>query len=246
MANQNDNNLPQYPEAEFKDEFQQWVKSAIGDIIPMGNTLTSVFSSFVSPKNEKRREEFLRDVAYWIMKLSRQNETFKPENLMNDEKFISSIQLVVSISVKTYQKEKLEALRNALLNTIVMKDLDENFKLLFFTYIEDITVIHIDIIKFFRTVRDGFGALDKLYKDHFRLYEKERGTNVVIDELLFTSLCKDLENKGLLLHGKKIKTGGGPRKDAAGQFEWIRHTELGEKFYRFILDPKVKNKFDVI
>ena len=194
----------------------------------------------IAPPFQLRTIKWMNMVA---IKLKQQDEKFnelKPENLTNNEVFQSAFTASARIAVQTHQKEKLEALCNALLNTVIMKDLDENFKLLFFAYIESMTVLHMDIIKFFRQLREGEGALDKMYVPYFELYKEERKPYVNMDEILFTSLCKDLENKGLLLRGKKIGSGGGPGKSPTGHFQWIRHTELGEHFYKFIIEPQVE------
>ena len=171
---------------------------------------------------------------------------FKPENLAENEVFQSAFAAAARIAVQSHQKIKLEALSNALLNTVIMKDLEENYKLLFFSYIESMTVLHIDIIKFFRQLREGEGSLDKMYVPYCELYLKERKTDVNLDEILFTSLCKDLENKGLLLRGKKIGGRSGPVKSPTGHFQWIRHTELGEYFYKFIINPQLDTNWEKI
>jgi hypothetical protein len=101
------------------------------------------------------------------------------------------------------------------------------------------TVLHIDIVKFFRQLREGEGALDKMYVPYFELYKEETESDINLDEILFTSLCKDLENKGLLLRGKKIDSAGGARKSPTGYFQCICHTELGERFYNFIIEPSI-------
>jgi predicted nucleic acid-binding OB-fold protein len=55
-------------------------------------------------------------------------EDFKPENLNKNEVFISAFTKCSRIAIQIHQKEKLEALKNVMLNTIFMKGLDENFE----------------------------------------------------------------------------------------------------------------------
>ena len=194
----------------------------------------------IAPPFQLRTIEWMNMVA---IKLKKQDEKFnelKPENLANNEVFQSAFAASARIAVQTHQKEKLEALCNALLNTVIMKNLDENFKLLFFNYIDDMTVLHMDVVKFFRERKEGRGKLDELYTTYFQQYQISCQPNIEIDDLLFTAITKDLENKGLLRHEKKKLTGGGAQKSAPGQFDWIAHTDLGEKFYKFIIEPKVE------
>ena len=134
------------------------------------------------------------------------------------------------------------------LNTIIQKDLEENFKLLFFNYIDSMTLLHLHVLKFFEQPREGEGQLDREYSPYFieyvRMYEKD----IEMDTILFTSICKDLETKGLLKRGRKTDkdspfskphpaVGGG--KSPTGHFQWIMHSELGSKFYYFIISPEV-------
>lgn len=223
------------PKKDARDINYQ-LKAATLSVFPL---LKEFYELVIEPPFQQRSIAWMNTIAEKCMEYEKKFVEFKPENLVINETFQSAFAASARIAVQSHQKEKLEALYNALLNTIVMKDLEENFKLLFFSYIESMTILHMDIIKFFRQLREGEGALDKMYVPYFELYKKERALDINLDEILFTSICKDLENKGLLLRGKKIDAGGGLRKSPTGHFQWIRHTELGEHFYKFIIEPQV-------
>jgi hypothetical protein len=226
------------PKKDARDTNYQ-LKAATLSVFPL---LKEFYELVIEPPFQQRTTIWMNTVAKRCREYEKKFNGFIPENLVKNEVFQSAFAASARIAVQTHQKEKLEALCNALLNTVIMKDLDENFKLLFFAYIESMTVLHMDIIKFFRQLREGEGALDKMYVPYFELYKGEREVDVNLDEILFTSLCKDLENKGLLLRGKKLDAGGGLRKSPTGHFQWIRHTALGERFYNFIIEPSVEEK----
>ena len=233
-------------------------KEDIWDYLYKGNQIAlSVFPPakvfyelLVAPPIKIRTADWMKNVKEAIEKLEKIYDGFKIESLVNNELFQSALISSTRIAATTHQKEKLEALRNALLNTIIMKDLEENFKLLFFNYIDSMTILHLHVLKFFEEPRAGEGQLDREYGPYFIEYTHMYEKDVEMDTILFTSMCKDLETKGLLKRGRKIDKDspfskphptGGAMKSPTGHFQWIMHSELGSKFYYFIISPEDLN-----
>ena len=228
---------PLEPPKKDSSDTNYQLKGAVFSIFPL---LKEFYELVIEPPFQQRSTIWMNTVAERCREYEKQFKEFSPENLVKNEVFQSAFAVSARIVVQSHQKEKLEALKNALLNTVIMKDLDENFKLLFFNYIDGMTVLHMDVVKFFRERKEGRGKLDELYTPYFQQYQISCQPNIEIDDLLFTAITKDLENKGLLRREKKKLTGGGLQKSAPGQFDWIAHTDLGEKFYKFIIEPKIE------
>lgn len=215
-----------YPEPEFTDEFSKWIKAAVGDIIPLGNTFTSIFSSFVAPKIEKRKEEFFREVALGIWKLSKKMEEFNPDKLKKNDEFINSLLSAVQIAQRTNNKDKLTYLRNAVLSSVIIKNAAEFEKAQMINIIEDMTGLHFLILKFYGGSESGARALTGHLSEFVTLHSQEVSLNID----LFSLILNDLE-KNYLLYRKVIPSGWGYDHYAFGQ------THLGKKLLQYISNP---------
>ena len=196
----------------------------------------------IAPSYQKRLYNWMNDVVEKINELENKYDEFKAENLVNNELFLSAFQSSSRIAVQSHQKEKLDALRNALINTVIMKDIDENYKLLFITYIETITPFHMSLLKFYRTTRVGEVTDLEPYSNQVELFLSHSTDRVEVDDYMFTQICKDLELKGLLIKGrgdpsKESKTNRVMREELIITYDWIGITESGKQFLKFILEP---------
>lgn len=59
------------------------------------------------------------------------------------------------IALRTSQKEKLEALKNAILNIANGQNVDESLQIMFLSFIERFTVWHIRLLELFQIPRNG-------------------------------------------------------------------------------------------
>ncbi|MGI0047532.1 MAG: hypothetical protein ACREBB_10170 [Nitrosotalea sp.] len=69
------------------------------------------------------------------------------ESLPQNEKFISVYTSGLFIAARNHQKEKLDMLRNAVLNTALSNTIDEDLQLSFISYIDRLTPSHIVALK---------------------------------------------------------------------------------------------------
>lgn len=253
----NKNEYPQYPEALITDEFKKWLKSTIGDILPLGNTFTSIFSSLIIPKLEKRREEFLRDVAYWIMKLSKQNENFRPENLVKNELFISTIHEVVRCALKTQNNEKLKSLRNALISTVELDEKVDIKKVILLNEIESLTELHILLLKFIWNLSGGKSIIEQVTDSKsndlksLQFRPKVNSMQYVYDEylkshkdfrhnkIIFIKVLNDLNSREFI----KINQPGNRDQDFIYEevmfFRTVVITEIGNDLVNLIKNPNL-------
>lgn len=104
------------PKETTKDVLQRLLSAAISEV-PRGTLATDFFHIMFIPAVEKRKESFLKDVLTSLSALEQTNQGFKLPELGSNERFVTALLQVVPIATKTHQKKKLEALRNATLNT---------------------------------------------------------------------------------------------------------------------------------
>jgi hypothetical protein len=139
-------------------------------------------------------------------------------------------------AVRTSQKEKRDALRNAVLNAALPHAPDESRQQIFLSWVESLTVWHLRMLKLFADPPAWYqaakrqppqwqitGSLSQLLTDAYPELAKE--------DKLCDKIFKDLYDAGLINTSgfKTMMSGSGPLERRA--------TELGNQFLRFITDP---------
>lgn len=90
------------------------MKASISALPVVGGPAAEFMQLLFAPPIEKRREEWMKRMAAAVTTLLSRGLTV--ESLQSNEEFISAMQQAAQNSQRTHQTEKLEALRNALLN----------------------------------------------------------------------------------------------------------------------------------
>jgi hypothetical protein len=70
------------------------------------------------------------------------------ENLSNNESFLTVVLQATSIALRNHQKEKLEALKNAIINSGLPNAPNEDLQFMFINFIDSFTVTHLVILDF--------------------------------------------------------------------------------------------------
>jgi len=76
------------------------------------------------------------------------------ENLSNNESFLTVVLQATSIALRNHQKEKLEALRNAIINSVLPNAPDESLQLMFLNFIDSFTPCHLIMMDFIDNPRE--------------------------------------------------------------------------------------------
>ncbi len=124
----------------IKAESIPLIEAYIKDFI--GNNL------ILSPAT-KRRDQWIDD--YLLKAIQTITEKATPsvvKNLSNNESFLTVVLQTTSIALRNHQKEKLEALRNAIINSVLPNAPDESLQLMFLNFIDSFTPCHLMIIDF--------------------------------------------------------------------------------------------------
>jgi len=223
------------PRATAKDVVHTAVKAALASIPDYGGAASEIFSMIITPPLSKRKDEWIESIVEGLKNLEKTVEGFSVENLKDDESFITTVAHASQIAVLNHKKEKLEALRNAVLNTALQNAPDDDLQVIFLGYIDTFTEWHLRILKFLDDPQDWFhdngkgvpnihtGATSTVLEAAF---EDLRGKKD-----FYGLLVKDLNAKGLLtvdsLHTMM----------SAGGVMAQRTTAYGQEFIEFISDP---------
>jgi hypothetical protein len=223
-----------YPEHDNADTALGVVKAALAAIPIVGGPINELLSMVLAPAVTRRRDEWLKELAYAFEELKGKVGGFKVESLVNDEVFVSAIIHATHIAIRTHQQEKREMLRNALLNIAVGNGPSEELQQIYLDAIDAFTLSHVKVL---RVLWTGLSDLnrpchcDALHPHAISDYATAIGC--VHPELkgqddLLQCVMADLLNRG-------FSTVARP-SDAFSQAPGV--TNMGIGFLRFVLEQR--------
>lgn len=219
------------PSAE--DYIHIGTKAGLTTLPGIGGIIAEYFSAIVPPAIQKRRDEWLREIYYRLKALETKIEGFKIENLATNENFISTLLHATQIAIRTRDKEKIESLRNAVINSSSTMSIDESEQMIFLNLVDRYSPWHLKTLHFLEDPRQ-YGKMNNINYPSWSM----GGTSAVLEfafpELkgrrdLYDKIVKDLYSDGLLnsdifLHATMSENGMFAK----------RTTMLGDKFLEFI------------
>ncbi len=223
------------PKKSIGDVAHALTKAGMSQIPIVGAPAAEIFALIVTPSYERRRDEWIESIGNGLKELAQKVEGFRIEELSQNETFITTVTHASQAAIRNHQKEKLEALRNAVLNAALPNAPEEDLQLMFLNFVDAFTPWHLAILKFFDNPREWGNKHGIKYPSFMA------GSPSTVLEMTFTELqgknekydlfAKDLFARGLLsidsLHTTMTK---------AGMFT-SRTTALGQQFLSFITSP---------
>jgi len=224
---------PAPPKAGKADLAHALAKAVISEVPLIGAPAAELFSLVVTPPLERRRAEWLNAIADRLKELETKMQGFKIEALKDNPLFITAVLHATIVALRNHQKEKLDALQNAVVNSARGIDIEENLQLMFLNMVDELTPLHLRVLKYFDNPR-------KWLEEHgikFSIYMggASSGLEAGLPELqgqrdLYDTLVTDLYNRGLVGADKTVlhamMSGDGILAS--------RITELGKKFLKYI------------
>lgn len=210
----------------------------------VGSQLLILISNTIGIPIEKRRIDWLNNLALAIEELQKQYTELSIDNLQKNEIFISTVMQASQIALRTHKEEKLKALRNAVLNSAISISIDEDTQTMFLSFIDTFTVSHIKILQFWNNP-------SKYKTEYSSIFDTPRFNNGTImlrrlPEALFPDLMRstefhdqitnDLVQKGLIDAGQLVLN----NVVACGFVFNSRTTSLGNNFIKYITSPIVE------
>lgn len=128
------------------DKAHRLVRATIGALPIFSGTALEVFNSVIEPPLEKRKLEWMLQVTNVINDLQNRFD-LEIESLANNEKFVSSLLHASQIAIKNHQKEKIEALKLAVLNSARNSTSSEDQEFIFLNMIDEFSVAHLKILE---------------------------------------------------------------------------------------------------
>lgn len=143
------------PREDLKEGTWDWAhtiaKAGLSAIPIAGGPVAELFAAVIVPPLSKRRDQWLQSLAEGLEELKGRVDGFTVESLAGNDIFITSFLQASQAAIRNHQKEKLDALRNALLNVAAGNAPDEDPQLMFLAFIDALTPWHLKVLQFFQT-----------------------------------------------------------------------------------------------
>ena len=188
------------------DAAYRGLKIGLGGIPVFGGVAAELFGSFIAEPQAKRLEAFLISVDEGLKTLEEKVEGFSIDKLVENEIFVSTTIQAYQAVIRTHSKEKHEALRNAVLNSALPKAPDENRQAMFIQLCDELTDLHMHVLKLF----EGTGI------PSINLDDADWRKNIALKELadliettypdyegefsLYIQVIDDLHRRGLIVN----------------------------------------------
>lgn len=164
-------------------------------LMPGASSAITTFTDLVKTPYQRRLQQWQENIGTGVIELSEFRQNIVNELKANEE-FQSVLLQATQAAIRSHQKEKLSALRNAVVNTAKGIDISSDLKQLFVRYVDELTPSHLTLLRFFN---DNLPRLQETesYQDLFEAFKVDSDEHLIgRDE--FKLLCKDLKARVLL------------------------------------------------
>jgi hypothetical protein len=210
------------PSISTGDIAHSLTKAGLSVIPGVGGPAAELFQYIVQPPLEKRRLEWMAQVGEKLQEL--ECKGIELEATQDNEQFISAAMYASQLALRTHKQEKLNALKNAIINIAIGQAPEEAMQHLFLSLVDTLTVLHIEILQLFQNPipppNMSMGGLNAVLE--YNMPDMRGRQN------LYDQLWKDLYLKGL------INTDGMNTTMSGSGLGQKRTTGLGDEFLIFI------------
>ncbi|MDP8963442.1 MAG: hypothetical protein M3O33_05535 [Cyanobacteriota bacterium] len=124
-------------------------KGSISLIPVAGGVLSELVSLLVTSPATKRRDRWVEQQLAEAFKLIGQKADYSLiKDLHENDLFLTIVLQATLIAGRTHQKEKLEALKNAVVNSVLTNAPEESLQLMFLNFVDTFTPYHLTMLDF--------------------------------------------------------------------------------------------------
>jgi hypothetical protein len=157
---------------------------AVVNTLPAGPLLGGFLESYVVSPAMKRRDTFLGILVRELMALKSKIESVD----FGSPVFLTTFLHASHIAYRTHKEQKLEALRNVVLNSSIPSSVEDDVLVaIFLNWIDDFTELHISTLKCLHYLS---GYTPDQLREYFPMLEQKRAW--------YNQVLKDLEDRGLI------------------------------------------------
>jgi len=225
------------PDTERSETVLGLAKGVASAVPVLGGLAVELMDIVIRPQIEQRRTDWLNSLAERLAKLEKRVDGFRVTDLVDDPAFTSAMLQAGTVAIRSHSQEKLEALRNAVLNVAVSSTSGEDEHEVFISLIDTFTPWHLRLLAF---LADKEAIADKRGKLPFPGWSMG-GVATVLEHVyprlegrreFYDLIVSDLNRAGLVAIDSLHMTG---TRD--GYMLAKQSTDMGDRFLRFITEP---------
>jgi len=163
-------------------------------MVPIAGSFMAELGNLYLNPLEKRRKEWMDRVCEALEEIKLKLGVL-PEELQENEEFISFLYQATSIALRNHRREKLRALKQAVISAAGPGDMDEESAFQFLRYVDELGVLHLKVLSCINTNEEKFAGLEKLEDV---LIQAEGLIVEIIDRTQFRAIMRDLESRTLI------------------------------------------------
>lgn len=167
-------------------------KAGLSAIPVVGGPAVELFQFIVQPPLEKRREQWMREVGKRLQDIERNG--FDITTLQDNAQFISAVMQASQAALRTHKGEKLDALRNAIVNVALGRSPDETVQHMLLSFVDELSEMHLQVLKVFHEPEPppglSMGGLSNVLEHNIPRLRGQRD--------LYDQLWRDLYLRGLV------------------------------------------------
>ncbi len=190
-----------------------------------GGVLSNLLGNYAPMSKVQRLEDFCLQLDKDFKRLSIKMEEFNDEILYIVEKTFRG-------ALENYQKEKLDAFRGILINSLTRTDRKEEEKELYINLVNSLSVLHLRLLSIFANPDKSLNQRQlkfdsqSMWGDDFQTVLQKC---LECDTEIIKSIITDLYNRGLI----NMSSMGGVTTDKGKDLLFGRLTELGKRFIEY-------------
>ncbi|MCX3264507.1 hypothetical protein [Pedobacter agri] len=209
------------------------VRGAINMIPVIGPLAAELFNTVVTPPLDRRRAEWMNDIAERLKNLE-ESSALNLDDLANNEQFIDTIIQATNLAIRTSEEDKLNAFKNAVINTALHHSPDKTKSHIFLTQLNNFTTWHITILKYLDDPKEWF-TINNMVPQNLMMGSISSHLLKAFDQLqgnldLLNIIWQDLNSAGFIntSNFSTMMSGDGTLSR--------RTTEMGREFLNFITE----------
>lgn len=212
-------------------------KAIISAIPAAGGPLQVLFENIFQAPLERRKQAWLEKLAEVVDELLRRSKDLTPKKLAEDEVFITVALQASQIAIRNHQQEKVDALRNSVLNSALPNPPEVDQQIIFLRLIDQLTPWHLRVLTFLDNPKDWM-----LRHDIANPGWGTGGVSVVLEHCFpelkskqefYEQLIRDLQTEGLVGQGQFLNI----PTHMHGMLQ-SRTSGMGKRFLKFFSEPK--------
>lgn len=185
-----------------KNENNYKATQAIIEQLPAGSLLSYFHQKYVVSPSSKRLNDFYQTLVDALCEISAKADCLD----FDCPSFTTTLMYAMQIASRNHQEEKLSALRNAVINSVIIPPLDDDIQKIFLNLIDDFTPSHIRVLSAIYKCglkKNKHSAMNSQWKEVDNEYIEEKFPNISSEYEFYEQILKDLINRNLIQNNHK-------------------------------------------